>query len=67
MSSFFLLFFFVAFLSPICIDAADSPQWGRHGTRNLVSEEKNLPTTFNPGRRNPQDGSIDLATTQNIH
>jgi len=46
--------------------ADDQPQWGRRHTRNMVSSEKNLPDGFDAGRRNPDTGEIDLATTKNV-
>ena len=48
------------------VQAEDAPQWGQRHTRNLVSTEKNLPESFNPGRRHPQTGQVDSATTENI-
>jgi hypothetical protein len=30
------------------VSAAEQPQWGERFTRNMVSEEKNLPDTFDP-------------------
>ncbi len=40
--------------------AGDRPQWGQAWSRNMVSAEKNLPTAFQPGKRNPQSGEIEL-------
>ncbi len=37
---------------------ADQPQWGERYTRNMISPETNLPTTFDPGRRDPATGNI---------
>jgi len=43
----FLLFLIAVFTS--CgTQAQDSPQWGELHTRNMVSNEVNLPTSFNP-------------------
>jgi outer membrane protein assembly factor BamB len=39
--------------------AADQPQWGQRDSRNMVSAEKGLPETFDPGARN-KSGGIDL-------
>jgi outer membrane protein assembly factor BamB len=44
---------------PSLVAAADQPQWGQPHTRNMVSDEKGLPETFDAGRRNGQ-GGIDL-------
>ena len=46
--------------------AADWPQWGGSNARNMASEEKGLPDSFVPGRKDPQSGGIDPATTQNV-
>jgi len=45
--------------------AADRPQWGQALTRNMVSPEKNLPTTFTPGTVG-DDGRIDPARTEGL-
>lgn len=50
----------------VILRAEDSPQWGERFTRNSVSAEKNLPDTFEPGRRHPQTGRVDPATTKNV-
>jgi len=47
------------------VRAEDWPNWGRDGSRNMVSGEKNLPASFTP----PQirdDGSIDMAGAKSI-
>jgi len=46
--------------------AADWPQWGGSGGKNMVSSEKGLPTTFEPGKRGDSGVGIDLATTKNV-
>lgn len=46
--------------------AADQPQWGQRYSRNMVSDEKNLPDTFDPGQRDPKTGDIDLGTTKGV-
>lgn len=40
--------------------AADQPQWGERHTRNMTSAEKDLPTRFQPGKRNAKTDDIDL-------
>lgn len=35
-------------LSPAPLPAADQPQWGQRWSRNLASEERGLPDTFDP-------------------
>ncbi len=56
--------FVAAFLCPSVLMGADWPQWGGTHARNMVSDEVNLPESFEPGRK--QGGSIDLATTKNV-
>ncbi|MBL7040801.1 MAG: PQQ-binding-like beta-propeller repeat protein [Pirellulaceae bacterium] len=46
--------------------AADRPQWGQLHSRNMISQEKNLPQWFEPGERDTDTGEIDLATTENV-
>ncbi len=47
------------------LPAADWPQWGGRADRNMVSVEKGLPDSFEPGRKRP-GGGIDMATTENV-
>lgn len=44
---------------------ADRPQWGRRGSRNMVSDETNLPASSAPGEVGP-DGEMDLAGARNV-
>ena len=46
--------------------AADCPQWGRDQSRNMVSPEKNLPATADPGTPKEDGGEVDPATTKNV-
>jgi outer membrane protein assembly factor BamB len=46
--------------------ARDWPQWGGQDGRNMASEEKGLPETFVPGKKDPQGGEIDPATTEHV-
>ena len=46
--------------------AADQPQWGQPETFNMVSAEKNLPTDFDPGQKDPKTGEIVPGTTRNV-
>jgi len=46
--------------------AADWPQWGGRNCRNPVSDERGLPDSFIPGRKDPKSGNIDRATTKNV-
>ncbi len=45
--------------------AANWPQWGGHDGRNMASDEKSLPSGFEPGERDPQ-GNILAGTSRNI-
>jgi outer membrane protein assembly factor BamB len=46
--------------------AKDWPQWGGTDGRNMVADERGLPSSFEPGRREPKGRSIDLATARNV-
>ncbi len=46
--------------------SADWPQWGGRNCRNLVSPERGLPDSFEPGKRLPSGGGVDPATTENV-
>jgi outer membrane protein assembly factor BamB len=46
--------------------ADDQPQWGQAGTRNMVSDETDLPEWFDPGKRDFKTGNIDLESTVNV-
>ena len=48
------------------VSAGDWPQWGGSDCRNLISAEKGLPETFEPGRKIPSGGGIDPETTKNV-
>ena len=48
------------------LTAADQPQWGQAGSRNMVSDETGLPDTFDPGTRNAQTGGIDLPDNSGV-
>lgn len=46
--------------------AEDQPQWGVRDSRNMVSAERGLPSTFDAGQRDRATGTIDLATTKQV-
>ena len=46
--------------------AADQPRWGVRYSRNMASDETNLPESFDAGERDVQTGNIDLKTTKNV-
>jgi outer membrane protein assembly factor BamB len=59
-----------AILSMVVLTAAtragEWPQWGRNSGRNMVSEEKGLPESFVPGKKDPQGSGIIPGTTKNV-
>jgi outer membrane protein assembly factor BamB len=49
------------------VHAADWPQWGGNDPgRNMYSEVKGLPDSFEPGKFKPNSEEVDLATTKNV-
>ena len=46
--------------------AADWPFWGGGPSRNMVSDEKNVPVSWDPGRYKGNTEEIDSATTKNV-
>ncbi|MGA2030708.1 MAG: PQQ-binding-like beta-propeller repeat protein [Thermoguttaceae bacterium] len=46
--------------------AKEWPQWCGTDCKNMVADEKGLPDTFVPGKKDPQGKGIDLATTRNV-
>ena len=46
--------------------ANDWPQWGGTASKNMVSEEKGLPYSFEPGEKDPHGGRIKMGTTKNV-
>src|SRR5579872_4843092 len=52
--------------SALVAKASDWPMWGHNASRNMVSEETNLPDTFDPGTFKPNSEEIDMATTKNV-
>lgn len=46
--------------------AADWPMWGGDPSRNMVSPEKNIPSTWQAGELKEGSELIDLATTKNV-
>ncbi len=51
---------------PGILHAEDQPQWGQRYARNMVSDEKGLPDSFDPGTRNLQTGGIDLPENSGV-
>jgi len=46
--------------------AGDWTEWGGDSQRNMVSNEKGIAVTFEPGTRSPETGTIDPKTTQGV-
>jgi len=46
--------------------AADWPNWGRDGSRNMVSQEKGLIESAEPGKAKAGEEEVDPATTKNV-
>jgi outer membrane protein assembly factor BamB len=46
--------------------AKDWPQWCGSDGKNMVSEEKGLPESFVPGKKRSQEGTVNLATAENV-
>ena len=55
----------IALCSGAIVSAADWPQWGGRNARNMVSEEKNLPVDFVPGKKKSGSEEVDMSTTKN--
>ena len=58
--------FTVFVVSSSTMFAADWPCWGGRDDRNTVSDEKNLPDTFDLGQKKATGSGIDLTTTKNV-
>jgi outer membrane protein assembly factor BamB len=62
-----VVFFAVAVgAAGIALQAADWPMWGGDPSRNMVSAEKNLPATADPGKAKAEGQPIDMSTTKNV-
>jgi outer membrane protein assembly factor BamB len=46
--------------------AGDWPQWGGANLRNMVSDEKGLPSEWSPGTKNPETEEYDTKTAKNL-
>jgi len=51
--------FAIFLLSLAPVFGTDSPQWGIDQGRNRISHETGLPTTFEPGKKNPESDKIE--------
>ena len=52
-------------VSALPASAADWPQWGNTGQRNMVSAERGLPTVMEPGTLG-DDEAVDVSTAKNL-
>ncbi|MGA2030696.1 MAG: PQQ-binding-like beta-propeller repeat protein [Thermoguttaceae bacterium] len=59
------LIFSLSMTAALSVSAKDWPQWCGSDGKNMVSEEKGLPASFAPGRKQ-RDGTIDLSTASNV-
>ena len=48
------------------LPAADWPQWGGRGDKNMVSDARGLPASFDPGRSRGGGFQTDMSTTRNV-
>jgi outer membrane protein assembly factor BamB len=55
-----------AVAAPLVAGAADWPQWGHDSSRNMVSSETGVATSWDPGKFKGNTEEIDLATTKNV-
>ena len=46
--------------------AADWPQWGGTCGRNMAADEKELPESFVPGKKDARTGTVKIETTENV-
>ena len=66
-TSHWLRTFAITLLAPLSLlHAADWPQWGRTASKNMISLEKHLPDTFEPGRKGTQGEGVLMDTTRNV-
>ncbi len=61
-----ILFLLPACFHPVCLWAADQPQWGEDLTRNNISAEKNLPVDFVFPRYDENTKTFDLSKSPNV-
>lgn len=64
---FFLCCFLIGIGYPIHLSlAADWPQWGGTGVRNMVSQERDLPSSFTLPKRTSTPVGMDMSTAGNV-
>ena len=57
---------FLVVESTVAALAWDWPQWGGSNARNMVSDERGLPVSFEPGKKRSDGSGIDIRTTFNV-
>lgn len=57
---------FAALCVAVSASAADWPQWCGTDGKNMVSHEKGLPASFEPGEKRSKEKTIDLATAKGV-
>ena len=45
---------------------ADWPQWGGTDDKNMAADEKPMPASFVPGKKDPRSGTVDVTTATNV-
>jgi len=58
--------FLAGLLFTVSASAGDWPQWCGSDGKNMVSFEKGLPESFEPGEKRSQERTINLATAKNV-
>src|SRR5882724_2325320 len=56
----------IALFAAVAARGDDWPTWGGSPARNMVSREKKLPASADPGKPATEGGPIDPATTKNV-
>ncbi|MBL7134185.1 MAG: PQQ-binding-like beta-propeller repeat protein [Phycisphaerae bacterium] len=56
----------VVLVTAIAAGAADWPQWGGTGSKNMAADEKHLPESFVPGAKDTASGTIETGTAKNV-
>lgn len=66
----FILFHAIALVALVFCGKAgfadDWPQWGGDEHRNMVSQEKNLASSFTPGNKKSDGSGVDMRTTKSV-
>ena len=57
---------FLGLILSLTAGAKDWPEFAGSHSKNMVSDERNLPSTFEPGEKDTQKGEIVLSTAKNV-